>query len=117
MQLFIPKLGTKIVLSKPWTFTLIGEARNKSLWELMSNTPLPTRPWGVPFNSFPKPKLSRTLDPGTVLKFDRVYIRKGAEHHNSVTFKAEVLHVGVWKRARFWVTLDDANNIEYTRVN
>ena len=116
MKLFIPKLGTKIVLTKHWKFTLIGEARNKSLWEIMTNTPLLPRPWGVPFNQHYPPKLECTLFSGAILKFDRVYIRKGAEHHNSVTFKAEIEHFGVWKKARFWVTLDDANNIEYERV-
>ena len=116
MKLFIPKLGTKIVLIKPWTFTLIGETRNKSLWGLFVGTKIPPRPWGVPFNQYFKPTTQVTLDKDTVLKFDRIYIRKGAEYHNSITFKAEVRHLGVLHKVRFWVPLDDANNIEYERV-
>ena len=117
MNLFIPKLGTKIVLTKDWAFTLLGEKRNKTLWDLLSSTSLPTRPWGIPFNRYSIPKLHRTLRKGSVLKFDRIYIRKEQEHHDSVTFKAEVKHMGVWYKVRFWVTLNDANNIEYERVN
>jgi hypothetical protein len=117
MDLFIPKLGTKIVITKDWSFTLLGEKRNKTLWNLLSSTPLPTRPWGIPFNRYSTPKLHRTLRKGTVLKFDRIYIRKDQAHHDSVTFKAEVRQMGVWYKVRFWVTLDDANNIEFERVH
>ncbi|MBW2645201.1 MAG: hypothetical protein JRE23_03295 [Deltaproteobacteria bacterium] len=117
MNLYIPKLGTKIVLTKDWAFTLLGEKRNRSLWDLLSSTPLPTRPWGIPFNKYSTPKLHRTLRKGSVLKFDRVYIRKEQAHHDSVTFKAEVRQRGVWYKVRFFVTLKDANNIEYERVN
>jgi hypothetical protein len=94
----------------------MGEARNKTLWALFSSTPLPSRPWGVPFNQYFRPTIRRTLEPGTVLKFDRIYIRKEQAHHDSITFKAEVFHLGTWRRARFWVNLDDANNIKYERV-
>jgi hypothetical protein len=117
MELYIPKLGTKIVLTKDWSLTLYAEKRNKSLWDLLSSTPLPTRPWGIPFNKYNVPRLHRVLHKGTVLKFDRIYIRKGAELHASVTFKAEVRQMGVWYKVRFWVPLNDANNIEFERVN
>jgi hypothetical protein len=116
MQLFIPKLGTKIVLIKPWTFTLIGESRNRTLWDLFSSTPIPARPWGLPFNQYFKPTVRRTLESGTILKFDRIYIRKEQENHDSITFKVELQHNGVWKRARFWARLEDVNTIEFERV-
>jgi hypothetical protein len=117
MKLFIPKLGTKIVLTKDWSLTLFGEKRNKTLWDLLSSTPLPVRPWGIPFNRYSIPKLHRTLRKGSVLKFDRIYIRKEQGNHDSVTFKAEIQHMGVWYKVRFWVSLEDANNIEFERVN
>lgn len=116
MNLWIPKLGTKIVLTKPWTFKLYSEARNRSLWELLNNNPLPTRPWGIPFNKYSTPTVKRTLDPDTVLTFDRIYIRKNQAFHDSVTFKAAVCHLGVYHKVRFWVTLEDANKIEFERT-
>jgi hypothetical protein len=54
-----------------------------------------------------------TLLPGTLLVVDRIFIRKDSSFYNSVTFKGEVEHRGVKHRVRFWVSLHDANNIEY----
>jgi hypothetical protein len=53
------------------------------------------------------------LSPGDVLSVDRIFIRAGSEQYNSVTFRAEVQHLGVVRKVRFWVRLEDANKLEY----
>ena len=51
---------------------------------------------------------------GTELKVSRIFIRKGANNYDSVTFTGKYSHFGVKHKVRFWVTLADANNIEFT---
>lgn len=61
-----------------------------------------------------------TLPKDTVLKVDRIYIRKGVSEYSSITFY-------VWdepgpvpakpkKKARFWAKLYDCNNINFEKV-
>lgn len=61
-----------------------------------------------------------TLLKDTVLKVDRIYIRKGVSEYSSITFY-------VWsepgpvpakpkKKARFWAKLYDCNNINFEKV-
>ena len=54
-----------------------------------------------------------TLPEGTELSIERMFIRKGSEDYNSVTFRGEVGHLGVLRKVRFWARLDDVNNIYY----
>jgi hypothetical protein len=54
-----------------------------------------------------------TLSADDILTVDRIFIRKGSEHYDSVTFRAEIQHVGVYRKVRFWVKLEDANRIVY----
>lgn len=69
-----------------------------------------------------------TLPAQTLLKVDRIYIRKGAEDFSSITFYArsipghDVVHstkktVGLAGRTRFWAKLEDCNRIEFERVD
>lgn len=53
-----------------------------------------------------------TLKKGTQLKVDRIYIRRGAEAFDSITFRTT--KIGPEKRftnRRFWVKINDANKI------
>lgn len=52
-----------------------------------------------------------TIPKGCILTVDRIYIRKGAKAYDSVSFWVEGLIPN--KKVRFWVSLNDANNIEY----
>ena len=102
-------------LFKPWTFGLHYERRNRALWDLRFAPPemvqYPSR-WG---RGFQEVRLV-TLDPGTQLKVDRIYIRAGVGDYDSITFRAEVMHMGVFRKVRFWAKLDDVNKIEYGKV-
>lgn len=113
MKLFIPALGTALRLTKPWSFTLYCEPRNKSLWDLISPIPMD----GIDYFSRRGGRLSVELQPGDRLVIDRVFIRKGSAAYNSVTFKGGVHIKDVYHTVRFWATLEDANNIEcFTEV-
>lgn len=123
-NLFIPPLGTEIVLAEPWTFDLFRESRNETLIETM----------GIEFpdvNYYERSKQFETvtLPAGSVLKVDRIYVRKGQSSFDSVTFclkgHSRPGYTWVGKRwdgrdwtykvsargVRFWVKLHDANKI------
>lgn len=62
-----------------------------------------------------------TLLKGTVLKIDRIYIRKGAEEYSSITFyvwskPGPVAANASKKKSRFWAKLADCNNINFEKV-
>ena len=64
-------------------------------------------------NSRREPYLEVTMPAGQQLKFDRIYIRAGVTAFNSVTFRTT--KIGPDKKfhsKRFWVKLQDANNIK-----
>ena len=109
MKMFIPKLGTKLRLTKDWEFTLWCEERNKSLYDMKSGR--------IGFDAIPHH--SRRLNNASVklLKndefiIDRVHIRKDQRVKDSVTMKSNVQHHGSFYRCRFWVLLDDFNRME-----
>lgn len=52
-----------------------------------------------------------TWPKGTVLKIDRIYIRKGLEDFSSLTFTTKP--EGMKKQVRFWAKLADVNKIEF----
>jgi hypothetical protein len=61
-----------------------------------------------------------TLKADTVLKVDRIYIRKGASEYSSITFfvwsEPGPVPAKSKKKARFWAKLQDCNNINFERV-
>jgi hypothetical protein len=115
MKLFIPKLGTVIRLTEPWTFGLHYEHRNRRLWDMMFAPPeMQPHPNRFRFG-FQDVRLLTLVD-GTELKISRVFIRQGSEDYDSVTFYGGVHHMGVIHKARFWAKLDDVNKIEYEVV-
>lgn len=63
---------------------------------------------------------SVTLPKDTLLKIDRIYIRKGAEEYSSLTFIINSLPVITGKpfsrKPRFWAKLSDCNNINFEKV-
>lgn len=56
-----------------------------------------------------RPFIPVTLPAGTVLKVDRIYIRKGMKDFSSLTFTAKLANMK--KAARFWVKLRDVNRM------
>ena len=77
------------------------------------------------------PTVSVTLPAGTLLKIDRIYIRKGSSDFSSITFYAKglgevMVSSNRWtvnslkttkrKAQRFWAKLADCNQIQFERV-
>lgn len=120
MRVFIPELGTILTLAQPWTFTIINENRNRGLAALRGvKNPDYYFPFGTEENKeisggwnyrqrVPVDPGTHTLEAGTNLEVDRIYVRKGNEEFSSVTFK---MRVGS-KMIRFFAKLDDINKIE-----
>lgn len=62
-----------------------------------------------------------TLLKDTVLKVDRIYIRKGISEYSSITFyvwskPGPVAANASKKKSRFWAKLVDCNNIQFEKV-
>lgn len=108
-RMYIPALNTRLRLLKDWKFTLLCEQRNKRLWDLKSGmTPMDTIP-----NLYRRGVAALVeLTKGDELKIRRIFIRQGAEGYNSVTMSGHVKHEGLMRPVRFWVVLDDFNNME-----
>lgn len=126
VKLHIPRLGDKIVLAEPWSFTLWAESRNGPLigwlglptdWESLK--PLLTDADKYWASRFTKPV---TLPAGTELTIRRLYMRQGARDFDSMTFTAALTErktlAAAFKKkpkpkaVRFWAKLDDVNNMQ-----
>src|SRR3990167_4414557 len=84
MKMYIPNLGDSIILSREWMFTLHEEYRNFDFCNRVANKMEDRTRKYVMTNS----KLLRVRLPAdTELVIDRIYIRKGSEDFNSVTFR------------------------------
>lgn len=156
-KLFIPRLGTILLLSEDWTFKLYFERRNSTLMKVFANPNSdsndPDRKWHrwrwggfVPedfdgtkvevgndramsdeqldrayasfraTNSEDAPWIRVTLPKDTTLTVDRIYIRRGGEAFDSVSFripknKKLPPELAKFGGVRFWVKLNDANEI------
>lgn len=124
MNLFIPDISTKFVLTAPWTFTMYMEDRNnKFIGELLAHKWDMRKPEKDEDGYYKYAWNAKVLGPvtlpeGTKLTVDRIYIRKGQRDFNSISFHAylELYSVGSAKptkiKGRFWVKLEDANKIQ-----
>jgi len=135
MKLYIPALGEQLRLTVDWTFNLYDEDRNSTLMEFIGDT----RSTGWVLNK-QHTSIPCTIPAGSVLKIERIYIRKGQGDFDSVTFtwpgkktmaRTVQRKVDVWRGhgqpmeshfvtdkiqsrvVRFWAKLDDVNNLEF----
>lgn len=157
MKIFIPEIGTELILTKEWSFKLILEHRNnklisrfypeyynyysyynykigcnilqtKKLHNLLCdfydlNNHLPNEQYQIgKKNIFDENRdqyiKEDDLEPvvlpiGTILKVDRIYIRKGKgmSDYSSLSFYAT--YPGEKKKIRFFAKLNDVNTIEF----
>lgn len=148
-KLFVPSLGTLLVLAEDWTFRLFFERRNDSLLNALA--PLTAEAasrkyrWGCSPEDFDwgqsdymveyeramseeqladsyksfratnrndNPFVRVTLPKGTQLSVDRIYVKRGGESFNSITFRTtKVGPEPKFRGKRFWVKLAEANEI------
>lgn len=132
MKLYIPALGDELELTKDWTFDLYAEDRNLSLIAVIEGKTKsdfddmeiydavhPNDPYyrkyvhrnksGVDWSQYPK---KVTIPAPATLIVDRIYIRKGAERFNSITFRVKSCYDPKFEKCRFWAKLDDVNTLE-----
>jgi len=135
MKIYIPSVGDELRLTSDWTFGLYNEDRNSTLMEVLKDT----RPLGYTYSKVVTiDSIPATIPAGEILKVDRIYIRKGKEEFDSITFYWKNMRTeprieehpiyptpGVVATreiriprypVRFWVKLDDANKIEFDLV-
>jgi hypothetical protein len=116
MKLFIPPLGTRLVLTAPWTCKLIQESRNNKLIDELRKY-FPGVPGEIKFDHYTYSRTAPLCDfqfgVGTSLTVDRIYIRKGGSDFDSVSFFVSIPNGNLKPiKGRFWVKLADANKIE-----
>lgn len=122
MRLFIPTIGTQIKLIQDWDFTLHCEHRNFSLINHFKVDPDIKDQWDC--YSYKRGALAQSwkarLEARTVLRIDRIYIRKGKDDFDSISFIVtdspdKIMGTKQNKCStmiRFWAKLDDVNNID-----
>lgn len=122
----IPEIGTDVKLIEDWKFDLYNENRNKSFITRKKLT--------LPKDSFSngiriKSSCKIILPKGTVLRVDRIFIRKDMSDYSSMSFfiidcpdtdlmptipiTRKITNFDVGKVVRFWAKLDDCNRITY----
>ena len=128
MKMMIPPLGSRIRLRTNWSFDLYYESRNESVYELfgvfshLKGTVAGYAPDAYPplhrLDDADKEPVQATLPAGTLRTNDRYYIRQGAGDFDSVTFALPSKPLpgyafGKKRAARFWVKLEDVNEIDF----
>jgi hypothetical protein len=134
MKLYIPSIGDIIRLTQDWEFNLYAEDRNSTLMEIVGDK---RDPWDDRDTA-----IKVVIPAQAELKIDRIYIRKGQDEFDSVTFlwkgmttAPRVIQKTATKFAsgrdredftytqkipkrpvRFWAKLSDVNNIEFEEV-
>lgn len=117
MKLFIPTIGTRLVLAEPWTFPLHDEYRNEKFWmsihgSIKTNEKTISTAKELQTDYYRRKKaepISTTIPKGAILEVDRLYLKKGCGDYDSVTFR---LISGIPKvKGRFWAKLDAVNTL------
>lgn len=122
MKLYVPACGDRIVLSAPWEFPLYLEHRNVRFAQarglLSEKVGRYESFWDGERYSGRFRRVQVTLEAGTVIECDRVYIRsfnkshvKVEEDFDSITWKV-MRGDRPAKNQRFWVKLSDCNGLE-----
>lgn len=135
MKLFIPELGTRVVLQLDWHLTIHDESRNQSVYDALAEAAgvEPTMAGTSRWRAWNGPDMALILPAGTVLTLDRIYIRKGQEDFSSLTFTIEntthpllegLFLLPNWdgtkftrRKRRFWAKLADVNRMEIEDVD
>jgi hypothetical protein len=116
MKMCIPSIGDKIRLITDWQLPCFDEKRNR----VFIRTFRPDVVLPPPSYEDARQSVVITLPAGTVLRVDRIYIRKGKSEWDSVTFVVAehptVKAKGFQGAGRFWAKLVDVNDIEFEPV-
>jgi hypothetical protein len=127
VKLSIPRLGDTLVLSKPWSFALQNEYRNRSMLAHLGITgPSGETPQSLKISLdkffqqyFEKDRIwPVALPKSTKLRVDRIYIRKGYREYDSVTFGLVGQKLPGWEAEQTCVIVgsSDRRDIGLTRT-
>lgn len=107
-QLYIPEVNDKIKLTHDLSVQIKDEYRNRKFLENYLEAHPSIKP--------EKDKSLKIVIPkGVILTFSRIYVRQGdSSDYNSITFTTDKSSNFV--KGRFFITLAEANNIQYERV-
>lgn len=119
-QLYVPHVGATLELAEPWTFNLYDERRNDALIaqacsedEQVAQDLQQRREEARRVRRYYdglRLVCPYTFPVGTVLRIDRLYVRRGDQAaYDSLSFVV----VGAQKRVRFWAKLADCNKITF----
>ncbi len=124
MRLYIPACGDRITLEAPWSFTLVLESRNVEFAKTRKIIESAPKYGGIRDGRFGYQTVSVTLDAGTTLECDRVYVRtfnksrvQVENDYDSITWKVINDKGKAVPRSRFWTKLPDTYGIEYGTVD
>lgn len=117
MQLFVPTIGSKLKLSEEWRFNVYSEHRNISLGQFIA---CPNKDKLKKY-CYPVENIGTLILPkDTVLKLDRIFIRKDMDGFDSMSFFVESTSLekdpnwqGRKSQVRFWAKLEDCNTIKF----
>lgn len=122
MKVFVPTIGSEMVLSKACPVTIHSEHRNSKFLSSLGigmDQKYINKTYGNLFvenqslvdrykAKVSLKEVSITIPAGTVLKVNRIYIRQGAEDFDSMTFQCDGNKD--FPKGRFWLKLTDVNN-------
>lgn len=126
MILCVPTIGDKVRVldGQSWSFHLIAEHRNSGAIDYFhpgvkgeGYYDYYDLPEGVTYYDYyrqhqrppERRKWLTTIPEGTVLTIDRIYLRKGKEEFDSITFILNKPKGVKGPMVRFWVRLDEVN--------
>ncbi len=134
MKMYIPEIGDYIHLGKDWSFNLFNEHRNlkliryfkreacallvKNARDDYNHSRISVEEYNEIWkkNAWPDLSTEVTLPAESILKIDRIYIRKGNTKYSSVSFYLVDYSGKKPKSYRFWAKLADVNNIEFNKI-
>ena len=138
--MYIPTIGDEVTLACDWQFSLYYEYRNEAMIKFtFPGTEFKWRNMVLPSGEKPEygEKIAIVQLPiGSVLKVDRIYIRKGAKEYDSVTFNLQSIpkkkievpderdswdnesktyhkKMFIKSKIRFWAKLRDVNEMRF----
>lgn len=134
MKMFIPPLGTELVITETWSPTIEHERRNMGLiqavalnktvdpcsGEYLCDTCNVYGSWRCPqCKHYVGTNVAKSVVPflsGIILIPDRYYIRKNCKEFDSVTFRIKSSNKTIDKK-RFWVKLSDLDSLNVELAN
>lgn len=117
-QFYMPSLGDTMTLATDWEVVIANDRRNRSLAEWAGVCAVPSGSYSyyplgparnMGYAALRNVTATVTIPKGTVLRIDRIYLRKDKPTFNSLTFWAQI--PGVKKKVRFFASLSDVNRM------